>query len=279
MTNSADLLAEKLSRVEFGIYPDISNERYHKGAGISKSDLDRIHRSPAHFLASLKAPEETNEAFIVGTAFHTAVLEPERFAKEYTALPYFNRRTKVGKEDLEAWQKEHEGMIVLPDETMDMVRYMRDSVLRNPIARRLVELTQHELSVYAEIDGITCKCRPDGWSQSESIMFDLKSARDASPDAFARSVANCRYHVQEAWYKTVTNALGEKVDAYYFVVCEKEPPYAVALYQLDPLSVEVGHHTAMADFETFRRAVETMKFEGYPKTIQTLSLPRWAITE
>lgn len=270
-------LSDKLTGIEPGIYPDLSNEQYHNGPGLSKSNLDQIHRSPAHFCAGLERHDPPTSAMLLGTAFHTAVLEPERFAAEYIVEPVFNRRTKDGKAAAEAWAAEHAHQTPISAEDMQTVQNMRESVMNNPIARRLIETTQHETSVYSELDGVLCKCRPDGWNPKEGVIIDLKSAKDASAKEFSRAVAAGRYHVQEAWYRAVIETqTGQRQDAFYFIACEKEPPYAMAIYQLDPITLEDGHRAAMADLETFRRAVETGNWEAYPKYIQPLSLPRWA---
>ena len=268
----------KLSGVEPGIYPDITNEAYHSGAGLSKSDLDQIHRSPAHFRASCEMVEgETSEALIMGSAFHCAVLEPERFEKEYTVAPVFNRRTKVGKQAYDEWNAENGTKYPLTTEQMVIVRKMRESVMANPISRKLVEMTQHETSIYADFDGVLCKCRPDGWSSDENLLIDLKSAKDASANGFSKAVAVGRYHVQDAWYRSVIERLtGERQEAFYFIACEKEPPFAMAIYQLDPIAQDAGYRAAMEDLETFRHAVKTGNWGAYPRNIQSLSLPRWA---
>lgn len=69
-----------------GIYRSISNENYHGGPGVSKSGLDLIARSPAHFHAAMTSANdnESTAAQQLGTAFHALVLEPAEFAKQYT---------------------------------------------------------------------------------------------------------------------------------------------------------------------------------------------------
>lgn len=271
-------ITNKLSGIDPGIYPELSNHAYHTGPGLSKSNLDQIHRSPAHFLAAFEIHEEPTEALLMGTAFHTAVLEPERFEREYVVSPVFNRRTKDGKAAAEAWSLENAHKTPISAEDMMIVRKMRESVMSNPISRKLIESTQHEISIYADMDGVLTKCRPDGWNASEGVLIDLKSAKDASADGFRKAVANGRYHVQDAWYRTVIEELtGERQEAFYFIACEKEPPFAMAIYQLDPITFDVGYRAAMNDLETFRRAVETGKWDAYPRQIQSLSLPRWAL--
>lgn len=72
-----------------GIYDGISNHDYHAGPGESKSLLDLVRRSPVHYRhRRLQANDDTPPvastlAQMIGTAFHSLVLEPGEFAKDY----------------------------------------------------------------------------------------------------------------------------------------------------------------------------------------------------
>ena len=59
-----------------GIYYDISNESYHAGDGVSKSQLDMVALSPALLPWSKAAPvdEEKTKALDMGTALHCILL-------------------------------------------------------------------------------------------------------------------------------------------------------------------------------------------------------------
>lgn len=71
-----------------GIYDNLSNHQYHAGPGESKSLLDLVRRSPAHYRARMLAanddtPPAATPAQMIGTAFHALLLEPAEFAKNY----------------------------------------------------------------------------------------------------------------------------------------------------------------------------------------------------
>lgn len=71
-----------------GIYADISNDVYHQGPGISKSGLDLVSKSPAHFraarIAAANEERKSTASQEFGTAFHMLILEPALFVKTYT---------------------------------------------------------------------------------------------------------------------------------------------------------------------------------------------------
>ena len=76
----------------------LPNADYHASAAISKSGLDKIARSPAHYKAAQEAEQEATDAMIFGSAFHDFILLPEIFQTAYTVLPDdFDGRTKEGK--------------------------------------------------------------------------------------------------------------------------------------------------------------------------------------
>ena len=60
-----------LEKRKWEIIQQMPNTEYRQYPAISKSDLDRIHRSILHFEAPSSEP---TKAMIEGTAFHTAVL-------------------------------------------------------------------------------------------------------------------------------------------------------------------------------------------------------------
>lgn len=73
--------------MEPGIYRDIASDDYHGGPGISKSGLDLVHRSPAHYMAAVSATNDNERkptpAQAFGSAFHALVLESALFVRDY----------------------------------------------------------------------------------------------------------------------------------------------------------------------------------------------------
>ena len=272
-----DIIHEKMKPGAFspGIYDCYTNAEYHAADGISKSDLDLIHRSPAHYKA---ARHEDTPALRFGTAFHCAVLENDRFNATYTVIEG-DRRTKAVKDSIK--DAEAAGKIILTADDFNALMGMAQAVFKNPICAALLRGSLKEHSVFAELDGVRVKCRPDGWNVEKGVLFDLKSTEDASPEGFARTVAKYRYHVQDAFYRHVV-ASATNCDAddlsFIFIAVEKKPPFAVALYQLDELATLQGWVEARDDMRRYRDAQTSGKWCGYSPRIETLSLPRWAVS-
>jgi exodeoxyribonuclease VIII len=66
------------------IYYGLPEAEYRGGVGVSKSDLDLVSISPAHFREEKDNPtDKDTKAKAYGRALHCSILEPERYAMEY----------------------------------------------------------------------------------------------------------------------------------------------------------------------------------------------------
>ncbi|ENM5090932.1 exodeoxyribonuclease VIII, partial [Escherichia coli] len=133
--------------IEPGIYYGISNENYHVGPGVSKSQLDDIADTPALYLWRKNAPVDNTKTktLDLGTAFHCRVLEPEEFSNRFIVAPEFNRRTNAGKEEEKAFLMEcaSTGKTVITAEEGLKIELMYQSVMALPLGQWLVESAGH----------------------------------------------------------------------------------------------------------------------------------------
>lgn len=269
-----------------GIHYNISNSDYHASKGVSKSRLDVLARSPAHYFAKYldkdnPKKDEPTAAMIAGTLAHCAILEPDEFGLRYVVLPTgLDRRTKEGKAafaELEASGKE----VILEDQYKTAQRQAA-SVCRLPDIAMALEKGRAEVSAYwtDEKTGLLCKCRPDLVYSCEAgdILLDVKTTKDASPREFSRSIANYRYDVQAAFYSDgYALASGRRVLAFIFVAVESEYPHLAAAYQIDEASIMAGREKYRRDLETLKNCHERNEWPGYSTAIEPISLPAWAM--
>ena len=266
------------------ILTDMSNEDYHKSEAVGKSMLDNIHKSPAHMKAAKdKIP---SVAMVLGSALHCAVLEHETFNERYIVEPDVDKRTKAGKEKYNAFVKEMEekgNPIILTQTQVDTINRMTESLSTHPRINSLFETGQAETTIFWEENLLPCKCRPDWIINRGEFVVDLKTTSDASPEGFAKSIANFRYHVQDAWYsRGIEVAYGERPEAFIFLAVENKPPFNVGIYSLNQDSKDEGWMVACQDLEKYRDYIkdpEEDRFDGYSKDVVELSLPKWAFTQ
>ena len=113
--------------------------------------------------------------------------------------------------------------------------------------------------------------------REKGVIVDLKTTRDASPDGFAKSVAQYRYHVQAAFYSDgYKAAFGEAPRGFVFIAVETEPPYLVAVYVASETMTSRGRIEYQTDLDTFRECLATDTWPGYSSSPLTLDLPKWA---
>jgi PDDEXK-like domain of unknown function (DUF3799) len=239
-----------------GLHEGVPEAIYHaKVLGLaSKHALDLVEPAPAKYRAWIDADEDIpTPAMQFGKDFHAAALEPHLYRPSET--------TKAARDNAE--------------KIAGMVAALR----AHPIAGALLARGRPEVTARWRdpATGIECKARADLWIPELATIADLKSCADASPEEFARSVANYGYHAQEAMYRDGFGiASGAPVRSFVFIACEKAPPFLVAVYMLDEPAVLRGGRAIGAALERLRECLETDTWPGLPASIQTIDLPRWA---
>lgn len=254
----------------------LSMPDYRAHPAISKSGLDLIHRSPAHYMEDKLSPEKDTEALIFGRMFHTYLLEPELFDAQYAEWEGANRSTTAGKNAWGEWLLVNAGKEPVKPEHMEMLKGMRESVYGNPYAKNALTGGLVEMSLFWEVSGIQVKARPD-YISPQGIIVDLKSTIDAQPKPFSRDCANHRYHVQNAVYTDgYFNVYGEYPKNFLIVAVEKTKPYAVALYTLQDM-LDQGYREYAEDLRVYGECLATDTWPAYPTDARSLQLPGWAV--
>lgn len=277
MTETPELAPVATPRPALGTMPAgiqaISNDEYHASPGISKTGLWTIHtKTPAHFMYGER---KDSNAFSMGEAVHTAILEPHAFEARCMRGPADRRGNKW--KDAEA-HAEHVGMTLLTEADYDAALLIRDAAHAHPIVQKITSGAMVETAGYAvdEQTGVLVKCKPDLYHADLGIIGDLKSSVDGSADAFGKSIVNYGYHFQEAMYSDVwQNAGGGQVDGFIFIVVEKTAPFLVSVYELEPRIVEKGYDAYRAALLKYAECEKADKWPGYPETVQRLDAPEW----
>lgn len=259
-----------------GIRHDLSFEDYLATPAVSKSRLWTMHtRSPAHS----RIDKEESNAMKLGTAVHTAVLEPDEFEARFVRGPE-DRRGNRWKEAQEIARED--GRECLTEADYDAAVQIRDNiVVGNPLIRRLTGVgTVREVSAFWTDDesGLPCRLRMDAYAPGLAMGVDLKVTTDARPEKWFRRVLDFGYHVQETHYTEGWRRAGGDIDAFVFLVIEDKPPFAHAIYELTPPDIREGEAIRRAALTKWAECVRTGEWPGYPPGVQQLALPKWAFT-
>jgi exodeoxyribonuclease VIII len=192
---------------------------------------------------------------------------------------------KLWDEAKAEWLANNGQRTVLKPEEWDQLMNMRDAVMAHPIARALLtgRPGKAEQSVYwvDHATGVLCRCRPDFW-RDDNLIVDLKTTEDASPEGFAKSIANWSYDTQDAFYTDgVLAATGKPLRAFVFLAVEKSArvvegqPLGVAVYQLDEAGRDIGRAKYREDLGVYAQCVKTGIWPCYGDKLKTISLPQW----
>lgn len=286
-------MTQTLEAPACGIW-ECTNEEYHSDySRVSRSMLEVFRESPSRYhgrfvAKTIPAPEPT-EALVFGSLFHVAVLEPEKYTRDYFVPPALapdNQPWDRRKKDHKEWWKEIEADKRTPITAEDnkLVLAMRAAIGRCPHAANLVfDESMSETAIWW-IDsetGIARKSKRDTLHRNGTIIVDIKSCRDASPQAFARDCVNFGYHRQVATYTEGHEVVtGEPPRAMVFVCIEKNEPHDVAAYELDEEAVALGNRQNREALNRLAKCIETGDWTAeYQRRVKRLTLPRYAYME
>ncbi len=264
------------------------NAAYHASAPLSKSRLWEMRKSPQWFRyhEDHRAEMPQTDAMAMGSAFHKLVLEPDGYAAEFATCPTLDRRTKAGREEWAAFQREAEGKTVLMEWMDTQVRAMAEAVRAHPMAHYLTSDGEIETSIYYtdDLTGIECKVRPDiiKTVKDKRIIVDLKSCVSAATEDFRRQAINMGYDMQAAMYREGVKAeTGEECD-FVFVAVEKEPPYMINVVQCDELLIKRGYDLYREYLGLYKECSDTGNWYGYNGAlgiINNMGLPAWLASQ
>lgn len=223
-------------------------DQYHTSEGFSKSQLWAYHTKTPY--AAKFGKHKDSNAFDVGHAAHTAILEPNLLEKLVVRGPT-DRRGKKWSD----WQEECEanGQTLLTEADYDQVLLIRDLAATVPELEAMRDGAMIEQSCYAQDEetGAVLRCRSDIYSPSLAMMADIKNMADISDDAWSRDIGKWGYNMQHAMYQDVWNkgSDGLECEAFFFICFSKTEPPEVVCRELEPVDIEEG-------FQAYRAALK-----------------------
>ncbi|MCP4266554.1 MAG: hypothetical protein GY777_13435 [Candidatus Brocadiaceae bacterium] len=246
----------------------ITDKEYFAAEGLNASSLKQFAKSPAHYKASLIAPEKKSTAFDIGTLVHQLVLEKTKG----WAIVEGNRNSKSVKEMVETAKSL--GKIAIKPGEDEAILKMADSVASNYYGQYLGrDADCSELAGFVEDPetGLLLKAKFDYAPKSGNILFDLKTAQDASPAKFKWSAKDFGYDIQAVHYMHVAKLCGLDYEQFIFVVVEKTAPYLTASYILEDETRERAEHKYKMLLQSFKACEDANDFShGYDDELMEL---------
>ncbi len=219
--------------------------RYHADPGLSISQLRLLDRSAQHFVHGVTNETEQTEPMRLGSAAHCAVLEPERYNRDYAVWDRVSDAGNLCPRRGQYWDKfvaEHPDQEIITVEQHEHAMLMQRSVRAEPLAMRYLQRGAAEVSMRWWMHGRLCRGRPDYLTTVERYPYlvGLKTARDASPYAFSNAGTRLGYHMQWAWYHDGYDLIRHTRPHLKEIVVESKPPYAVVVYDISDDVIAYG---------------------------------------
>lgn len=269
-----------------GMYEAVPFDEYLKWPAVSQSGLKvGMDVSGRHLQALLnhELEDEPTPAKELGSAIHTAIFEPERYAKEYLRAGSCKAILKTGdrkgspcgnearRQDADGrWLcgvhgKEFEDLPnIVSNETADRCEKIVAAVKRQPISALLQSSGNSELSIVTSVGGIPLKCRLDFYYQPKSappIIVDLKSCQPnkGAESHIQKTIVRYMWAMQAyAYCKAVEDLTGD-VPRFAWMFIESGGLYEPAVYQLDDITKQLGK----AQFDAAWQRYYTWLSSGY----------------
>lgn len=263
-----------------------TNEQYHADVSrISNSMLSTLKKNPKlffkYYIAKTLDRPEASESMALGSMVHTMLLEPETIDDRYRIKPDCDRRTKEGKAIYSAFiESLPAGAEVITVDDLDKATACANALLAHDDLRSVLDATRSKSIIEQRfdfvVDGVDMRAKLDYLSLEANVIIDIKTTKDASPEEFAKSIANYGYHRQAALYReAVLQKCGIECRFIFAVVCT-EQPFDVAVYEPSDEVVALGMEEARKLLADFKARAESGDWDNeWSKGIVPIGLPKW----
>lgn len=262
-----------------GVYYGMPDSEYHADPAIGSTSVKQISISPANLYFN---PFKGSKSAHIGSAIHSALLEPHIFRERYVMRDDITTRAS---KDYKALAERHSPEnIIVGSEVETITRMMETAQMNEDFTTYMSTKGDSEVSMFAECPetGLMLKCRFDRLSQSLSYPLDIKSCRDASERGFSNAVGQFKYHIQAAFYLYVLKlATGFESNNFAFFAIENTAPYRNCMYYIGEESLELGRREMWAALEKIKECMadESIKYEGIVLPSNEINVPAYLLDE
>lgn len=255
---------------------DIPNKQYQKSAGVSRSGLVELKKSPLHFYKYSTKENETNDSMAFGNAVHDMLLMPEVFASDYIEDEKYDKRFTVNKKKAADFAIKANGRTPISRADCQKLFEINLCIKKNPLWLELIEGAECEKSFYwvDKSTGILCKARPD--ILKGSLIADIKTTRDSSYQAFTYAVRDYGYHIQAAMQIDALKAVsGREITKFYFIVIQNTAPFEPYIYKLGQNEIDQGRIEYRNLLKVFKACLDSGDWQKDRKEVAELNMPSY----
>jgi PDDEXK-like domain of unknown function (DUF3799) len=268
------------------IVDGLSAEKYHADrTSISSSGLRALLAPgcPAQFKYDRDNPPAPKREFDLGNAVHAAVLGEGHDIVEIVGFTDYKKADARALRD-KAYAADKVPLLPKEKAQVDaMAKAIREHRDAGPLFAPGMGIPERSIYWTDPATGVRCRVRPD-WliiRPEVTVIVDLKTTTDASPEACSKAIETYSYHQQGALYIDGVQAAGFAPEGARFFVAfqSKKAPYLVTLRELKDQDQDIGrarNERALRLYAECERTGEWPDWTGPVDTIPQIGMPSWA---
>jgi exodeoxyribonuclease VIII len=229
--------------------------------------------------------EKETTSLVKGHASHSAILEPEKFDREYAMVPAFgDYRVKENKDKKAKWLEEHGESIILDPDEYGAAINIRNSVMKDAFISTLFTgagLNEATL-LWTDADtGLDCKGRIDRLTtwHNYPVILDLKTTRSLDDREIQKAILNYGYHIRMAFYLDAMMLCKPGEYRVFLAWVLNRPPWIGRVTELDEDALEEGRAQYRKLLNLHAACVKADHWPGYTKSAadapEVIGLPPW----
>ena len=289
-----------------GIYPEITIEQYHADKSwMSATGVKHAEKSMSEYRLYLDGywDDISKPHFDFGNACELYLVDKVGFEDKVAVMPSHRwveealaekpdlkvpKSSKTYKDLEKEFLGDNAGRYVVPengDLSMEVIEILVARCKADPFISQLLPNITYQHSCYwvDKETGLQMKTRPDIAQVTKNVLINIKTTLDGSPDKFSRDLATLNYPLQACVEICGAEASGliPKVDKYFWLVLEKNPPFNVTLYEFEEGDIRIVMDEYRSILSRVKRAAETNTWPGYNEFadnkygILTAKIPAW----
>ncbi len=266
-------------QLEAGVF-EMPADEYHATDAWGSTSLRQFAKgTPREFYWKQQQPDEPTDAMKLGTAIHTAILEPHLL--ESTVAIWTGARRAGAAWD--AFKAENAGKVLLTQVQGEICYAAASAITEAKSVYQFLQQGDNERSYFAQDPetGLWLKTRPDnrGHMAGKRFLVDVKTIRDLDGRTIIRSMADHGYGAQAAHYCDVVSLVeDEPCEDFFFLFVKNSLPVDIRFMQPDPEWVRIGRERNRAALRGLAECIQKDEWPGYPVGREWIPCPEWAKT-
>lgn len=240
---------------------------------LSQSLLCHAVQSPRHFLHAMENPLE-GYFLDVGSVHHAENLQPGQVP--YIVSKWKTTTGKGFKEEYDSLKAEDPHRPVICQNDKDKIDRIRQEMARScPQVLEMIADADaiEQVAIWEDEEtGIKCKAKADFVYDGD--LYDLKTTSEKLTDIMATEesrrayLSKFDYYFQAAHYITGFRKCGVKARDFFFVISEKQPPYATAILGVDPSRLVIAKRRHRQALDNYAKYCARGRYPSFPEVLR-----------